>query len=128
MVNTGPGNRRSAVAFVAATILVVQAFLSAWAGAAMAAQPMFDAFGNPLCISDTVRDSGAPGDDHGKLPSCCTLGCSAVSPLLAPPGDVVAAGLALSVSIARAPAARTVPIVAGLDHDPGSPRAPPLHV
>lgn len=119
-------NRRSAVAFWAAVILVVQASLSAWAGAAMAGQPMQDSFGNPLCINNVVSDSDTPIGDHGKLPSCCMLGCAYASPVLLQAGGDWLSALDPRAADAFAPVAWTSPLVADLDHDPGNPRAPPL--
>lgn len=117
-------NRRgSKVAFVAACVLVLQSFLSAWAVGAM---PVLDAFGNPLCVTSVDHGSTTPNGGHSKLPDCCAFGCSMVSPLLAVatadgtgisqplPSDHIRFGLGHSFH------------VDGPDHDPGSPRAPPL--
>lgn len=114
----------SAVAFLAALILCVQTFLSAWAGAAMADQPTLDAFGNPLCI--TSADHGNGSTDHSTMPACCTLGCSAaVSVLPVPAFDDAAIARPLLASIIAVGIGEGV-VLASPDHDPGSPRAPPL--
>lgn len=113
---------------LAALVLVVQTFLSAWTGAAMAGQPTVDAFGNPLCISDAVQDTSAPAGGHGAAPACCALGCGAVSTVLPAPADhadLVAVEFPTTVP-ARAP---SEPAPASRpDYDPGSPRAPPPSV
>lgn len=121
----GFGKRGSAVAFIAALILVVQAFTSAWAAGAMPIQPMLDAFGNPLCITSTDQGDG-PASDHSKLPNCCTFGCSTVSPvLLVPDFDGTAIALPLVTSHVLFATGKDV-VHSAPDHDPGSPRAPPL--
>ena len=122
------GHRRgTTVATLAALILVVQMVLSAWAGAAMAAQPMFDSFGNPLCITST--SDNAPSPDHpGKIPACCIVGCGAVSPVL-PAGAANEAPLPVEFApIVLGFAPRETGTVSSPDHDPSSPRAPPLAI
>ena len=121
------GHRRgSAVALVAACILVLQSFLGGWAGGAFAATPMLDAFGNPPCTAGSHHDGSAPAHDHSKLPDCCTFGCSMVSPLLAAaPGDetgLLRPRLSNDVRFDRFEAFH----IQSPDHHPGSPRAPPL--
>lgn len=122
----GAGSNRSVVAFIAALVFVVQSSLAAWAGATAGTSPTLDVFGNPLCI--TSHDaSGSTDGDHGKVPSCCTLGCTAVAPLLAEPeGIVLAVATPVDASAPLAPEG-IAPGLISLDHDPGSPRAPPLH-
>jgi len=119
--------RTSAIAFAAVLVLLAQAMLQSWAGAAMAAQPMFDAFGNPLCISDRVDHDASPGGRHGVLPSCCTLACAALAASVAPPPATVAEILAPP---AMHVAVRRVALPDRPRNDlrgPGNPRAPPLH-
>lgn len=113
------------VALVAALILLAQTALSGWGSGAMAATPMLDAFGNPLCITSTDPTGGSTSD-HSKMPNCCTFGCSTVSPLLAIP-DSDGTGLArpLIVSDVLFSIGKGV-VLPSPDHDPGSPRAPPL--
>ncbi len=118
--------RGSAVAFFAALMLVVQSFLSAWASGALAAAPVRDAFGNPLCITSVDHDGTTPADDHAKMPDCCTSGCSMGSfPLVAASG----AGIGLLRS-SLSDDVRFDAIAAfhiqRPDHDPGTPRAPPV--
>jgi hypothetical protein len=105
-------------------LLVLQSFLSAWAAGAMPIQPTLDAFGNPLCI--TSGDHGGGSADHSKLPDCCTFGCSAVSPMLAArAADGTSIARPLLVSHVLFAVGEAV-VTASPEHDPGSPRAPPL--
>ncbi len=123
-----PGKRRSTVAFIAAAILVVQAFVVAWGSAAMAAQPMLDDFGNPLCVTSTVQDGTAPAGDHGQLPPCCLVGCTVASASLAAPDMAVIVVEFELPADGVSPLPAPVAALVSRDHDPGSPRAPPLHV
>lgn len=117
--------RGSAVALLAACLLVLQSLLSGWAAAQAA--PMLDAFGNPLCLTSAGHDGGtAPPGDHSSLPQCCALGCGAASPLLAAgPTDETGLLRPLSSAAVRFEHVRTFHDH-GPDHDPASPRAPPL--
>ncbi|MFC0245483.1 hypothetical protein ACFOLL_17660 [Falsochrobactrum ovis] len=118
--------RGSAVAFVAAAVLVLQSFLTAWAAGAMPVTPMLDAFGNPLCITSVDHDGDVPRDDHSKLPDCCTFGCNLASPLhAAEPAQGVGLLKPLSSTDVRFHVHKTFHIQSP-DHDPGSSRAPPL--
>ena len=116
--------RGTAIALVAALIFVVQASLSVWAGAAAAAQPMLDAFGNPLCITSD-DGSSLPGDDHARQPNCCTLGCSTFSPVLPEPDRGALDVATFRGSDVLLPPGTVSTGLRGLDHAPGSPRAPP---
>jgi len=113
---------------LAVAILVVQTFLTAWAGAAIAGQPALDAFGNPICTISGHGEGGAPAGDHRDVPSCCTLGCSTVSPLIDAPDASASAALFTTGSVDLVDHPVVPPVIAGLKHDPGSPRAPPLHL
>ena len=118
--------RGSAVAFVAACVLVLQSFLSAWAASAMPATPTLDIFGNPLCITSVDHDaSGQPGD-QSAVQNCCAFGCASASPLPEPPGGE--AGLLRPLLAHSGLRFHAGDEVRGdsPDHDPGSPRAPPL--
>lgn len=118
--------RGSAVAFVAACILVLQSFLSGWATGALAATPMLDAFGNPLCVTSGDHDGKRPANDHSKVPDCCTFGCSIASSLLAAaPDDRIGPLRPLSSDDFRFGSLESFHLQSP-DHDPGSPRAPPL--
>jgi hypothetical protein len=121
-------NRRSTIALWAVLVLVVHTFLSAWAGAAMAAQPMYDAFGNPLCITNVVSQDGSSGGDHGKLPNCCAFGCAVASAAVALPDGAVIETLAPTTEARVFP---EVVVAHGPRTDargPGNPRAPPFAV
>lgn len=113
------------LAFVAAIVLVLQAFLTAWSTGAMPLSPALDAFGNPLCVTSAEFASGDTDHQPGDLPNCCTLGCSMVAPLLpAPAGEaerIVIVGEMPTDAAFDQSALHRLP-----DHDPGHPRAPPL--
>jgi hypothetical protein len=94
----------------------------------MAGEPMLDAFGNPICIGGTVSDGGGPVGDHGKVADCCTLGCSGFSQALPDADRAVRFVVAPRLSDTFAPVGRPAIRVPAFAHDPGSPRAPPLHV
>lgn len=113
-------------AFAVAVVLVLQTFAVAWTSGAMAAGPQLDAFGNTLCITSTDHDGAVPSSDHVKALGCCTFACgAAIAAVAAPPEhgvilrrDLAASDIAFSderVARAHAP-----------DHNPQSPRAPPL--
>lgn len=120
--------RRSAIALWAVLVLVVHTFVSAWAGAAMAAQPMYDTFGNPLCVTSVVSDDGSTGGDHAKLPNCCVFGCAAASAAVDAPQDVVIATLAPSLEATILPEGLSLRDPRPDARGPGSPRAPPIAV
>ncbi|MCX7304055.1 MAG: hypothetical protein NTV73_06920 [Hyphomicrobiales bacterium] len=120
--------RYRTIAFLAAAVFVLQSLLMAWAAGAMPIQPDLDAFGNPLCITSVDRDTQSPVKDHSTMLDCCTLGCSMGSSVLAsaPEADV-----GLLRPLVRSDilfACRETIRVRTPDHDPGSPRAPPLTV
>lgn len=118
--------RATAVAFVAACVLVLQSLLGAWANSAMAATPLLDAFGNPLCITSVDHDGKLPAGDHSKLPDCCAFGCSMVSSLLdAAPDTGLGLLRPLTSDDVRFDLVEAFH-VPGPDHHPGNPRAPPL--
>ena len=120
--------RGSTVAFIAALVLVLQSFLSAWATGALAAAPMLDAFGNPLCITSVDHDDTTPANDHSKLPVCCTFGCNMAAPLLAAaPEDGIALLRPIPADDVRFDRSEAFHIQ-GPGHVPGSPRAPPVTV
>ncbi len=119
--------RGSLTAVVAAFVLVLQSSLTIWAAAVAPADPMLDSWGNPLCISSSMDQDGRyPANDHSRMLDCCTLGCGASSAALSTP---LGASIVLLPPPARSDALRTAykaAIVQIPDHDPGSPRAPPL--
>lgn len=117
---------RGWIALVASLVLMLQAFTSVWAAGAMASSPQLDMFGNPLCITSTDHGDTVPAGDHSKLSSCCTFGCGTASIVLAAPagnGVVLLRPLLLADVLGRIQAGVRVE---ALDHNPGSPRAPPL--
>lgn len=118
-----PAHRsRTMVALVATLMLVLQTLATAWAGATPSAP--LDIFGNPLCITGIDHSSGTT-DGQATLPDCCTFGCCQVSPLFAGNGGGAALAVPFMVK-ARAPSlSRRTIHVAGPDHNPGNPRAPP---
>jgi hypothetical protein len=120
-----PHDKRASTAILAALLFVVQMMISSWAMAGSVGQPMVDAFGNPLCVTDADGNSVNPSKDHRDLPACCTIGCSAFSAgLPASSADPASASLVAAGGPTVVPV-RPVDPAARLDHDPGSPRAPP---
>jgi hypothetical protein len=116
---------RNVIALVAMLVLLAQTFTTAWAAGASPYGSQVDAFGNPLCVTGSVSDAGAPADDQPHLPSCCTLGCGAMATALPAPGDD-------QVVLARPAAQTPIPFAARTGfaperaaYDPGNPRAPP---
>lgn len=115
------------LALVAACVILLQASAASFA-AAMDHGPMLDAFGNPLCLSDSVQNDKVPGGDHAKLPSCCTFGCAVAAPLLSPPDQTAAIGLVSLHGLDMRARPEQPPVIAAPGHEPGNPRAPPLTV
>ena len=118
--------RGSLTALVAAFVLVLQSSLAVWASAAAPAEPMLDSWGNVLCITGMDQEDGNPANDHSGMLDCCTLGCGVSAAALAAPSDasIVLLHPPLGSNAARAVPAAPVDLLP--DHDPGSPRAPPL--
>lgn len=113
------------VALVAALVILLQGLTTAWADGRMAGAPLLDIFGNPICLTDSV-DQSPTGDDHAKVPNCCTFGCPvAASALTAPPAQADVAAPHAD-SHAEAPQRLRTVVLVPPDHDPGNPRAPPL--
>jgi hypothetical protein len=107
----------SLTALVAAFVLVLQSSLTAWASTTTPADPMLDSWGNVLCITGMDQEDGNPANDSSGMPDCCTPGCGVSSAALAAPS---------SADIAQAAPAAPADLLP--DHDPGSPRAPPLTI
>ncbi len=112
------------IALGAAMLMLVQSVAASFAG--RTEHPALDAFGNPLCITNT--DQHTPQSDHGKLPGCCILGCGTLASTIAPPPDK--AWLEIGLDAAPSPFAPALAeiAIASDDHHPGSPRAPPAVV
>jgi hypothetical protein len=126
MTNLAAHRRDRTVAFAALVILLLQGFLTAWTTGAMAAGAMAtDAWGNPLCITGT-EDGSSPDGGAIKVPNCCTMGCGMSAWVLPQPS---LADQAIRVELTGTEIrffATNPPIGSSRDHDPGSPRAPPL--
>jgi hypothetical protein len=111
---------------VAAAAMLLANSLVASLASSRAAETVVDAFGNPLCITNSDSHAAAPAGDHSKLPDCCTLGCTMGSSALAARHAIETAPVVWpqNPEIARRdedPAPLRAP-----DYDPGNPRAPPL--
>ena len=119
-------HRGSTVALVAAFVLLLQSFVTAWAAGAMPPAPLLDAFGNALCITSTDHHGEAPAGDHSRPFNCCTFFCNTASPVLAMPSGAGVTHLRPLVRSNVPFTARKTIRVRAPDHDPGSPRAPPL--
>lgn len=117
--------RGSLTALVAAFVLVLQSSLTVWASAVAPSDPMLDSWGNVLCITGMDQEGNKPANRHSGLLDCCTLGCGTSSATLAAPSNVSIVLLPPARSDALR-TARKAAIVQIPDHDPGSPRAPPL--
>ena len=86
-----------------------------------------DQFGNPLCI--TSMDHAGSQSDHGgkhQAAECCTLGCSVLSGAIATPPDQAPILLGRMVVVERLDERYRRDALIAPDHDPKSPRAPPL--
>lgn len=118
--------KRAVVALVAALVLALQSFGSAWAGGATFRQ--LDAFGNPLCISDKVQQEGQHPGEHAGFTECCTLACSGWTNPVLPPQD--------AMPLAEAPTGKAEPVRSFQpvsvsmrpDNTQGNPRAPPFRI
>jgi hypothetical protein len=113
------------IVLVASFVLAAQALLTSWAMAASPQGPTLDIFGNPLCITSPDGHGSTPTHDPGKMPTCCTLACGAFVSIIATPTDTVA------LAHRTASEEQVVPSFDGIlasraEHDPGSPRAPPV--
>jgi hypothetical protein len=118
---------RVRIALAAALLFVLQALASTFVAGAQADGLQLDAFGNPLCITsgDHSLPDGKPGG-HKQATDCCTLFCSTSTAALGPPPQGGATLPAQPIVDDRLWGAYRVFFVAASDHDPRSPRAPPL--
>lgn len=129
MARMGTQDWRNKTAIIAAAILFVQLILGGFAlGTAAAGQPMLDAYGNPLCITSGHASDDGDGMPHSALPDCCTPGCSMFAPATHSDREFVALANPLSASCEAGAAVVFTNEITSTDHDPGNPRAPPLHV
>lgn len=118
-------NRGSWVAFIAASVLMLQSFLAACGAHAAPTGPMLDAAGNPLCITSTENHDTAPAGEHSKLLHCCLAECSGASAALADQANAGSAIFLPKIQSGNPFAAHKMDHIRVLDHNPGSPRAPP---
>ena len=114
------------VAFVAAWMLIVQALVGAFALGAMAnADPLLDAFGNPLCITSSDRSALSDEAGHTALPECCTAACGMFAPLTVEDRTPHSLDNPLPARTRASHTFDTVDLRPLADHNPGNPRAPP---
>lgn len=120
------GKSGSRVALCAAFVLLLQAFAAGWAAGATPVAPTVDAFGNVLCVTSVDHEGPSPGQDHGKMPNCCTFGCSSAVPFL--DTSRVDDNWLIEAREFATGRAGTVQAVRVDRHelDPASPRAPPV--
>lgn len=118
----------SLTALVAAFVLVLQSSLTVWASTTTPADPMLDSWGNVLCITGMDQEDGNPANDNSGMPDCCTLGCGVSSAALAAPSSTDIALLYFPIGSNTSQAVPAAPVDLLPDHDPGSPRAPPLTI
>lgn len=126
MVDLKAHRRDRAVAFIAAMLLVLQAFAASLAiGSSASASPMLDVFGNPLCITSHL----APEQDdlgHSALPDCCTVSCSMFAAAMNGERAEISLANPLPVTDSSRHAAFDItPEPNQAARRPGSPRSPP---
>ncbi|MHB2267314.1 hypothetical protein [Aliihoeflea sp. PC F10.4] len=115
-------------AIFAAFMLFVQLLVGGFAlGTAAAAPPMLDIFGNPLCITSADHDGDEDGKGHTGLPDCCAPGCTMFAPVKSADRAPLALSNPLEAPVACRPMAVAIVGPADAEHEPGNPRAPPLH-
>lgn len=120
-------DRRGPIALAAAALFVLQSLFSSWA-AAHQAEPTLDAFGHPLCITSADGHAPVPAGDHSKPSDCCMLGCAGFPQALAAAADEAGALVHPPVPRGHADAGQKQFSVEPAEHNPGSPRAPPLNI
>jgi hypothetical protein len=126
VVNTRHKGSSFWVALVAAYVLVLQSTFGALALGAGPGDMMLDVFGNPLCITGT--DQQGSDIDHAKMPNCCVLGCGMFTPVSSAPPETASLRHEWTGSFAILVPLSASDMVRSPEHDPGSPRAPPLAV
>jgi len=126
MLNLAAHRKDRTVALAVALVLLLQAFFTAWTNGAMASGIMpADAWGNPICVT-SPDGSPSPADGGVNIPNCCVLGCTMSSMAIPQPP---LADQAVRVDLTGTEVrffATNPPVGTSRDHDPGSPRAPPL--
>lgn len=114
-----------AAAFIAAHVLVLQMLLASLGTGTALAAPMYDEFGNPLCITHAEAPADTGHEDHSQALQCCTQACSTFVLLLSAPAPG-------NFLVNRLPAFTTrirIEADAGAlkrpETEPGRPRGPP---
>ncbi|WP_353646148.1 hypothetical protein [Mesorhizobium sp. WSM2239] len=122
MLDLAAHRKDKTVAFIATLVLLLQTFFVSWSLAAAPHDGILDAFGNPLCVTSS---DPTPSDGPLEGPTCCTLGCNMSSTVFhtpAPDAVPVRQDVEANVQVGIEHAL----LRASPDHNPGSPRAPPL--
>jgi len=116
--------KSSAVALLAAWLVLLQSILTPWQANA---HPALDAFGNPLCITSNSHDGGH-GNDPANQPAngCCTWGCAAGPQWLS--GAAIGAPAVPAVSSRDYLASTQFPARRDKFVIYGQPRAPPAKI
>ncbi|HTV68586.1 MAG TPA: hypothetical protein VMF90_08620 [Rhizobiaceae bacterium] len=126
MLDLAAHRKDRTVAFAAALVLLLQAFITSWSLAAPLHDPQLDAFGNPLCITSGDRGVHSPADTPGNTLDCCALSCSLSSTVLAAPTfDSAPVQHDAAGRLIAFPTREPAPPVRA-EHASGSPRSPPL--
>lgn len=118
---------RARTALVAAYLLVLQALVAGFAGAAEAALAPVDAFGTVICSSahGEVPDMPAPDRTDGHALACCMPGCAMSVSAAAPPPDIAVVLPPMLSADLDSPAIAKHPPTRGAGRTPQNARAPP---
>jgi hypothetical protein len=112
-------------AFIAAHALVLQMlFASLGMGTAIAA-PLYDEFGNPLCITHLEEPADTGHEDHSQALQCCTQACTTFVSLLAAPIPGIFLVNQLPALTAKVRIAADAGALKRPETEPGRPRGPP---
>ena len=120
---------RMVAAVFAAYVLVLQGLFGAVASSQHAAGMAIDrAIQLSHCDPNSEGSPTPAGQDHAKLPACCTQGCAlGVAIGSVPPAIAALVAYETFSIIGRAPQAAVHP-AAPVDASTGRPRAPPTHL
>ncbi len=126
----GGKGQRLQIALAAALVFLLQSFAASAAAGAAAGTLRFDAFGNPLCHTNTAETGIERGAAQPGLPDCCAFGCCGVGLCAAVVVLIMPEGAALPLRRAEAaPELATAAVSPVLceqtGHRPGRPRGPP---
>ncbi|TDX85065.1 hypothetical protein EDE05_10590 [Neorhizobium sp. R1-B] len=115
-------------AFIAAHALVVQMLLASLGMGTALAAPLYDEFGNPLCITHVEGPTDNGDRDHSQALQCCTQACSTFTSLFAAPapGNFLVNRLPVVATKIRIDA--EAGFVKRPETEPGRPRGPPLDI